>query len=241
MNSGIDEITRIRQIWLLIFMSRATTFRLRSPSISRNASRSWRSVMSALLRSLAAVAVLFACSTVSVSQDKELVENPFYKFWSTSKIGSSVTLKESTKLTGPAAGGETGGVEVKLIEHKLVELTPEKAVVETVVTEGEIFGFVQTAPTKHIYPARMSKEVLEELIKETGAKAEDATLKVGDKEMKVRFLTGTMKQGADDEVEFKFWLSDEVPGQIVKRVRVSKVKSVVVDETTIEMVKFEKK
>ena len=43
--------------------------------------------------------------------------------------------------------------------------------VETVVTEGEVFGFVEAAPTKHIYPAKMSKDVLEDLIKETGARA----------------------------------------------------------------------
>jgi hypothetical protein len=198
--------------------------------------------MSTLLRSLAAGVVLFACSLTVGAQDKdkEMVENPFYKFWSTSGIGSSVTLKETTKLSGPAAGGETGGTEVKLIEHKLLERTAEKAVVETVVTEGEIFGFVQTAPTKHIYPAKMSKEVLDELLKETGAKSQDATIKIGDKEMKVKHLRGTMKQGADDEVEFQFWLSEEVPGQIVKRVRVTKNKGAVV-ETTIEMVKFEKK
>jgi hypothetical protein len=196
--------------------------------------------MSTLLRTLTVVAGLFVCSAGAISQDKEQVENPFYKFWSTSKVGSTVALKETTKVTPPAGSGDTG-VEVKLIEHKLVELTAEKAVVETVVTEGEIFGFVQSAPTKHIYPAKMSKEVLDELLKETGAKAEDTTLKVSGKDMKVKYLTGTMKQGPDDEVDFKFWLSDEVPGAIVKRIRVSKVKGVAVAETTIEMVKFEKK
>ncbi|MCI0701545.1 MAG: hypothetical protein L0241_10725 [Planctomycetia bacterium] len=196
--------------------------------------------MSALLRSLAVVAGLLMCSAGVVSQDKDQVDNPFYKFWSKSKVGSSVTLKETTKLTPPAGGGDAG-VEVKLIEHKLIELTAEKAVVETVVTEGELFGFVQSAPTKHIYPAKMSKEVLDELLKETGVKAEDATLKVGNKDMKVKYLTGTMKQGADDEVEFKFWLSEEVPGQIVKRVRIAKVKGMAVAETTIELVKFDKK
>jgi hypothetical protein len=194
--------------------------------------------MSAFSRALAAVVVLSACPALGAQDKKETADNPFYKFWSKSKIGASVTLKETTKLSGPAAGGETGGTDVKLVEHKLIERTAEKAVVETVVTEGEIFGFVQSAPTKHIYPAKMDKEVLDELLKETGAKAAEATIKVAGKDMKVKYLSGTMKQGADDEVEFKFWLSDEVPGAIVKRVRVSKVKGAVVAETTIELVKF---
>ena len=194
--------------------------------------------MSTLFRSFAAVVVLFACAVLVRAQEK--VDNPFYKFWSTSGVGSSVTLKETTKLAGPAAG-EAGGTDVKIIEHKLIERSAEKAVVEAVVTEGEIFGYVQSAPTKHIYPAKMDKETLDELLKETGAKSQDATIKIGDKEMKVKHLTGTMKQGADDEVEFQFWLSEEVPGQIVKRVRVTKSKGAVVAETTIELVKFDKK
>jgi hypothetical protein len=198
--------------------------------------------MRTLFRSLAAVAVLFACSALTGAQDKDkdLAENPFYRFWSTSGIGSTVTLKETTKLTSPTPGGDSG-TDVKIVEHKLLERNAEKAVVETVVTEGELFGFVQTAPTKHIYPAKMSKEVLEELLKETGAKKEPATIKIGEKEMKVTYLSGTMKQGPDDEIEFKFWLSEEVPGAIVKKVRLTKNKGTVVAETTIEMVKYEKK
>jgi hypothetical protein len=85
----------------------------------------------------------------------------------------------------------------------------------------------------------MSKAVLEDLLEETGAKAEDATLKVGDKEMKVKLLSGTMKKG-DEETAFKLWLSDEVPGGIVKRQRTAKVKGEVVAETTVELVSYKK-
>ncbi|QDU22266.1 hypothetical protein [Urbifossiella limnaea] len=195
--------------------------------------------MTAFLRvPLVAAAVVFGASLMPA---QEMADNPFYKFWGKSKVGDSVTLKETTKLTGPAAGGETGGDEVKVIVHKLVSFTPEKAVVSTVVTEGEVFGFVETAPTKHIYPAKMSKDVLEELIQETGAKAVDATVKVGGKEHKVKYLTGTIKGKGGDEVEFKVWLSDEVPGSIAKRIRTTRVKGEVVAETTIELVKYGKK
>jgi hypothetical protein len=196
--------------------------------------------MSPLSRCRVAAALLFASSSLLVAQEKEKADNPFYKFWSKSKVGASVTLKETTKVGSPAGAEGDTGEEVKIITHKLVELTPEKAVVETVVTEGETFGFVQSAPTKHIYPAKMSKDVLDELVKETGAKGEKARLKVGDKEMDVTYLTGTMKGGKDDEVDFKLWLSDEVPGAIVKRVRVSKFKGEAVAETTIEVVSFSK-
>ena len=136
------------------------------------------------------------------------------------------------------AAGEKGE-DVKQITHKLIELTADKAVVETVVTEGEVFGFVESAPTKHIYPAKMSKELLQDLLKETGAKGAETTIKVGDKDVKVMHLTGTIK-GKDDEVAFSIWLTEEVPGGIAKRVRTSKVKGEVVAETTLEVLKFSK-
>jgi len=194
--------------------------------------------MSTLLRSVLASVALFATTAPVLAEDKEMTDNPYYKFWSKSKVGATVTLKETTK-TAAAEKGEKGDEDVKQITHKLLELTAEKAVVETVVTEGEVFGLVESAPTKHIYPAKMSKEVLVDLLKETGAKGEQVTVKIGDKELKVTHLTGTVK-GKDDEVAFSIWLSDEVPGSIAKRVRTTKVKGEVVAETTIEVVKFSK-
>jgi hypothetical protein len=189
------------------------------------------------IRALAVGVVLCACATAARTDEKDTAENPYYKHWSKSKVGSSVELKETTK--SPGGKGEPGDEDVKIITHKLIELTPEKAVVETVVTEGETFGFVQSAPTKHIYPARMNKEVLEELLRETGAKGTASTVKVGDKELKATLLTGTHKKG-DEEIEFKIWLTDEVPGGITKRVRTTKHKGELVAETTIEVISYKK-
>ncbi len=111
--------------------------------------------------------------------------------------------------------------------------------VETIVTEGEVFGFVESAPTKHIYPAKMSKEVLQELIEETGAKGEKTKLKVKDKEMDVLLVSGT-KKGKEDEVEHKIWISEEVPGGIVKRVRITRFKGQVVAETMVDLLDYGK-
>lgn len=191
--------------------------------------------MPTLFRTLAAVLVLSACA--NAADEKEMVENPYYKYWSKSKVGAVVDLKETNKT--PAKGDNAADEDVKQITHKLIELTAEKAVVETVVTEGEIFGLVQSAPTKHIYPAKMSKEVLEELLHEYNAKATDATIKVGDKEYKTKLLEGTNKKG-DDETAVKIWLSEEVPGGIVKRVRTMKHKGELIAETTIEVLSYKK-
>jgi hypothetical protein len=110
--------------------------------------------------------------------------------------------------------------------------------VETRVTQREDFGFVESAPTRHIYPAKMSKDALEELLAETGAKGVAATLKVGDRELKVMALSGNLKKKGGEEVEFKVWLADDVPGAIVKRLRTTKLNGEVVAETTVELVSY---
>lgn len=189
--------------------------------------------MSRLIPFTAAVLALCACATAARPDDKEAAENPYYKHWSKSKVGASVTYKETTKV--PAKGDDPADEDVKVIRQKLVELTPEKAVVETVVVEGEVFGFVESAPTRHIYPAKMDKAVLAELLQETGAKGADGTVKVGDKDVKATVLTGTIKKG-DEETAFQIWITDAVPGGIAKRVRTTKVKGEVVAETTLEVI-----
>ena len=194
--------------------------------------------MAALLRRVLPLAVLIAAAPLVRADDQ--VANPFYTFWSKSKVGDVVVLKETTKLSGATAASAPEDTDVKTITYKLAELNDEKAVVEARVTQQENFGFVVAAPTRHIFPAKMSKEILGDLIEETGAKGVAATLKVGDKELKVMALTGTMKKKGGEEVEFKIWLSDEVPGGIVKRVRTDKLNGEVAAETTVELVSYKK-
>ena len=192
--------------------------------------------MSALRRYALPLIVLITAAPLVKAED---VDNPYYTFWSKSKPGATVVHKETTKLSGPAAASAPDATDVKIVTYKLLELNDKEAVVEARVKQEENFGFVEAAPTKHIYPAKMSKAVLADLIAETGAKSEPGTLKVGDKEMKVKVISGTMKKG-DEEAAFKLWLSDDVPGAIVKRQRTTKVKGETVAETTVELVSFKK-
>jgi hypothetical protein len=193
--------------------------------------------MVVLLRRVLPLVVLVVAAPLVSAQEQ--VANPYYKFWSKSKPGATAVLKETTKLSGAAAAAAADATDIKTITYKLVELNDEKAVVEARVTQEETFGFVESAPTRHIYPAKMSKAALKDFLEETGAKGVAATLKVGDKEVKVMAITGSMKK-ADEDVEFKIWLSEEVPGGIVKRIRTTKSKGEVVAETTVELVSFKK-
>ena len=196
--------------------------------------------MVALLRGVLPLVVLVAAAPLVSAEEQEQVTNPYYKFWSKSKPGATAVLKETTKLSGAAAASAPEGTDVKIVTYKLAEVNDKRAVVEARVTQREDFGYVESAPTRHIYPAKMSKAVLEDLIEETGAKGEAATLKVGDKEVKVMALSGTIKKKGGEGVEFKIWLSDEVPGGIVKRLRTTKVNGEVVAETTVELVSYKK-
>jgi hypothetical protein len=70
---------------------------------------------------------------------------------------------------------------------------------------------------------------------ESGAKPGEETLKVGGKDLKCRTVTGTVKGTDGEQVEFKLWLCDDVPGSIVKHVRTTRQKDDVVAETTISL------
>jgi hypothetical protein len=194
--------------------------------------------MAAPLRRLLSLGVLVAAASLARGDDE--VANPYYTFWSKSKVGATAVLKETTKFSGETAAAAGEDTDAKTITYKLAEMNGEKAVVETRVTQQENFGYVETAPTRHIYPAKMSKQALADFLEEIGAKGVAATLKVGDKDLKVTALTGTMKKKGGEEVEFKIWLSDEVPGGIVKRIHTDKLNGEVVAETTTELVSFTK-
>jgi hypothetical protein len=190
-------------------------------------------------RRVLALGVLVVVAATAAGAEEQ-VANPHYTFWSKSKPGATVVLKETTKLSGAAAAAAPEATDVKTVTYKLVEVNDKAAVVEARVTQQEEFGFVESAPTRHIFPAKMSKAALQDMIAETGAKGEDAMLKVGDKELKTKLISGTLKKKGGEEVEFKVWLSDEVPGSIVKRVRTAKVNGEVAAVTTVELESFKK-
>src|SRR5262245_5320899 len=107
--------------------------------------------MGVLLRRVLPLVVLVAAAPLLRA---EAVANPYYKFWSKAKPGATVVYKETTKLSGPAAASAPEGTDVKTVTYKLAEVADDKVVVEARVTQQENFGFVESAPTRHIYPAK---------------------------------------------------------------------------------------
>jgi hypothetical protein len=189
--------------------------------------------MSRHLCGLLAVGILMLIGPWASSQE-ETVSNPFYKFWASTKPGSRAVHVEHTKLSGPEGKVVPDGVDEKKITYKLVDVNDKRAIVEMVVTEQDLLGYVQAAPTRYIYPAKLKKSRLERIIHEPD-KAGEETLTVQGKEIKCRTASGSVKEPNGEQVEYKLWLSDEVPGTIVKQVRTARQKGELIAETTITL------
>jgi hypothetical protein len=166
-----------------------------------------------------------------------MVANPFYKFWAASKPGAKAVHLEVTKLHGPEGKVLPDGTDEKRISYKLLEVNDKHAVVEMVVREKDFLGYIQAAPTQYIYPAKVKKASLERIVKDL-SKTEEVTLKVADKELKCKVVAGTITGASGEQIEYKLWLSDEVPGRIAKQVRVTRQKGDTIAETTTTLLSF---
>jgi hypothetical protein len=167
----------------------------------------------------------------------EMVVNPLYKFWANCKPGSTVTLLEKTALGGPEKETVPDGVDTKEVTTKLLSVTPEKVVVEVVVTEHEFLGAIESAPTKKIYPAKIKKSHLQAGLHGIDPKRGEEALEVLGEKLTCQTLAGTEKKD-EREVEHKVWVSDKVPGGIVKHTRVTKQDGKLVADTTITVTAF---
>jgi hypothetical protein len=188
---------------------------------------------------LSAIGILFLLAAPTTGADDEMVANPFYKFWAKTKPGSTAVHIERTKLSGPEGKVVPDGVDEKHIHYKLLKVDDKHVIVETIVTEEELLGYVESAPTKLIYPAKLKKSHLERIILEA-SKGGEETVKVGDKEYKCKTVSGVVKEPSGEQVEYKLWLSEDVPGTIVKQVRTAKQKGDVIAETTITLHSYKK-
>lgn len=188
--------------------------------------------MSRNVRGLCLAAVFCLIFTGASRASDELVANPFFSYWSGFKPGSVAVHVERTRLSGEDGGAVPGGVEEKRIAYKLIEVGPERVVLEMVVTEQELLGYVQASPTRYIYPAKIKKSHLDRIIEETGVTVGEEVLTLDGKEHKCKTLTATVKRADGEQIESKMWLSAEVPGHVIKRIRTTRQNGELVAETT---------
>ena len=183
----------------------------------------------------AGVLGLVASLAAGFGGDEETTENPYYKHWASFKKGTTVVLTEKTTFGDDATDELPGGVDDKTITYKLLSVSPDRVVVEAVLSEREFLNITESPPTKIIYPAKVKKAHLEAVLLAAGAKHGEETLKVKmdkeEKAIKCMTIAGTRKK-AGEEVKQKFWISPTVPGGIVKRTRATTHDGKLVAETT---------
>jgi hypothetical protein len=160
-------------------------------------------------RIASAVAVL-ALATTTLAQ--ETIENPEFKSWSKFKKGTSVTIMNVTDA-GPVKS-ET------IIVFTLVEVGADKLVLETTST-AKLNGMEFKNPpekrdvTKTItLPKGTPKPDPNAKPKGTVGEGTE-TVKIGGTEFKTKWQQIKLKQG-DMDIESKTWMSDDVPGMLVK-------------------------
>ena len=165
-----------------------------------------------------ALAVAFAAPAASAEQ----VENPAYKRWKDVKVGTWV------KLQGAVQGGPGGVVDnppIVVMTHKLLEVTSEKAVVETTVVIKMMGREEMPRPSeKHEIPAMVDadKADLGELARnpevrnaKTAVKKGEEVLDVMGKKLKCSWVDVTITQ-PQRTINVKSWHTADIPGGLVQ-------------------------
>lgn len=148
--------------------------------------------------------------------DREKIENPQYTSWAAFKPGTIVVHRTVTKATG------TDGETVTTSTYKLIELTPDKAVVEIQNSTRRYDGHeVNNPPEKFshrkdlLLPPGVKREGAS---KPAGVTAEgEETVRVGGKEYKAKWYRGKDRNEAG-EMLTQVWSCPDVPGSLVRSV-----------------------
>src|SRR5262245_14928970 len=120
--------------------------------------------MRSAVRAIVMLALLLVVAGASVRADDdkgEMRDDPMYRFWAKVKPGTTATVLETTKLHGAEKDSLPGGVDMKRITYRLASANDKQVVVVTTVVEEEFLGTVESAPTRHTYPAKVAKSRLE--------------------------------------------------------------------------------
>jgi hypothetical protein len=189
-----------------------------------------------LRRFLTALAALtcLALATARAADTDDLVTNPRYKGWADFKPGATVTHKEKTRFPAGSPQGKyyPEGVDERDVTYKLVSVSPDKAVIETVVLDYELLSRVEAAPTRITYPAKVKRAYVEEARERLNVKEGKEDVEALGKTYKCEWYETTRMTADGETMTRKRWIAAEVPGGIVKEVTVTKKGDQVVAETT---------
>jgi hypothetical protein len=160
-----------------------------------------------------ASSVALLALVVGAARAQEKVDNPEFAAWSKFKKGTSVTVRTST-----TAEGKTTEVT---ITNTLVEAGPDALTIETVATSKVDGKEIKNPAIKREVPKTFTLPAGAPKPPPPGQKPEGTveegteTLKVGGAEYKTKwYKTKNTIEGTT--IEGKVWVSDDVPGGLVK-------------------------
>ena len=189
-----------------------------------------------LQRCLPALAALtcLALATARGADADDLVTNPRYKGWADFKPGATVTHKENTRFPAGSPQGKyyPEGVDERDVTYKLVSVSPDKVVVETVVLDYELLSQIEAAPTKITYPAKVKRANVEGAREQLKVKEGKEDVEALGKTYKCEWYETTRTTADGEVVTRRRWIAAEVPGGIVKELTVTKKGDQVIAETT---------
>lgn len=175
-------------------------------------------------------AALFAMVLVAGVARAETIDNPEYQNWSKFKAGTWVTYKQTTDVAGNKSVSET--------TIKLSEVTGEKCVLETSVKMEVAGQKIEQPAMKRDVPAKVEKvnPVPQGEVKDPPKPKEGTdTVTVSGNELKCKTVE-VEYEAQGQKGTSKSWVSDDVPGMMVKNENKSAQMSMV-----MELVGFEKK
>ena len=162
---------------------------------------------------------------MGAGDDKQTTEpppaNPAYQEWSQFKPGSFVSTYQTVLVHQDPAlmleSGEPPNAQVYRDTQKLLMVTPERAVVEDTAAEvgpGEeiVHPAVKLVFLNDHSAIATTKPPAGE---ETKLTEGDEAVQVNGKKIQTHWVESSIKAGADESVA-KSWLSDEIPGGLVR-------------------------
>lgn len=158
-----------------------------------------------------AILAILATTQLATLAAGESIDSPVYKSWAGHPVGTSITHVSVTEARGKTL--ET------ITRYKLLDLTKDKAVVETSTISDATGAKVESAPSR--------REIKREFFLLPGVKKEsvgkpagilkegEETIRVADRDFKARWYDtkGRVEVG---ETFTRTWYSDEVPQKILK-------------------------
>ncbi len=158
------------------------------------------------IRTFAAAALLLAMVSSGLA---EMVKNPEYENWARFKPGAMVKLESKSIANGQ---------ELKAVTtSKLIEITPEKLVIEMTNSMEMMGQKMDSPPVKRDVSAEMDKAIVARTdpAQNPDIKEEKETVTVADKKFDCKVVVYTSEANGMKSVS-KSWLCNDVPGGIVK-------------------------